>query len=271
MKNILIYFSAILFLSSCFQERIELDLNEGNSKIAIVAWINDLDEDQFITVRKSANYLGNEQQEKISNAICLLDDGSQTYTLIERQPGVYFLPEDWVPVYDQSYSLDVRIDDVTYSASSRMRSCPQIENPDFLQYTEGDYVDSMKYLALFSFQETPGEGDAYYAINYLKGSTDGESLRNGGFANDDFVDGEYFEDIVVSEDENRLFNPGDTVVFELFSIGLESNNYLMDIESEIFRGSPFDAPPANVRSNFNNGAVGYFIMSGGSQVEEVLE
>jgi len=271
MKNLLISICAILFFTSCFQERIELDYNEDNTKVAIVAWISDLEEDQFISVKYTANYLGNEAQVAISNAICLLQNDTETITLIEGQAGFYFLPEDWIPQYGQEYTLDVTVGEQTYSATALMRTCPSIENVKFEPYTEGDFIDSLKYISLFSFQETPGEGDGYYVIDYLKGTSDGGQLRNGGFANDEFVDGEYFEDINISNEEDRLYNLGDTTIVELYSIGIEAVNFLADIENEIFRGTPFDAPPANIRSNFNNGAVGYFLMSGANRVEAIVE
>jgi len=124
------------------------------------------------------------------------------------------------------------------------------------------------YETTFGFQEIPGEGDAYYGIDYVKNSLDKDSLNNGDFTNDDFVDGIYFEDIVLTESD-RLFAAGDTVILDIHSIGVETSNFLVDIQNEIFRGSPFDEPPANVRTNITGGAIGYFIVSD-SRREEVL-
>ena len=117
------------------------------------------------------------------------------------------------------------------------------------------------YETIFSFQEIPGEGDAYYGVDYITGSTDKDTLFNGQFTNDEFVDGEYFEDIEIS-DYNRLFKLGDKVVLDIFSIGFETSEYLLDVQTEVFRGGLFDPPPVNVRTNISGGALGYFIVSG---------
>ncbi len=268
----------IFSLSSCFMDRIEIDLNEENEKVVITAWITDLDEPQFVTVGKTVNYLGPISQEFVSDAIVILSNSTNEFILEEGTQGKYFLPHDWTGIYGETYTLKVEFENTTYTASHTMRSCPELLNVDYVEYDLDDFsdedvniIDSFHvYGTTFDFQETPGEGDAYYAIDFLKGTMQGDSMRNGGFANDDFVDGEYFEGIELSE-VNRFYAIGDTAVLEFYSIGEESANFLMDIESEIFRGSPFDPPPANVRTNFTGGAVGYFIISGAQSQEIIIK
>lgn len=268
----------MLSLSSCFKDRIDLDLNEENQKIVITAWITDLQEPQFVTVGRSVNYLGPISQEFVSGATVTLTNDNGQYELSEGAQGKYFLPDNWSAELGEVYTLTVEVENVTYEASHKMRPCPALENVDYVEYDLDDFsdeeiniVDSFHvYGTTFDFQETPGEGDAYYAIDFLKGTMQGDSMRNGGFANDDFVDGEYFEGIELSE-VDRFYELGDTAVLEFYSIGEESANFLMDIESEIFRGSPFDPPPANVRTNFTGGAVGYFIISGAQSQELIIK
>ena len=253
--------------TSCFKERIELNLNDDNTRIAIVAWITDLDEDQYITVSRTTNYLGEQTNDFVDNAIVTLTDGSQEYSMTIGNNGKYYLSDGWQPIIGANYTLNVTVDDQTYTASHLMRPCPSIVNTRST-LVEQDSIDL--YGTVFDFQENMGDGDAYYAIDYLKGSAAGDSLINGSYADDEFVDSEYFEDIEISE-EDRLFEIGDTAVIELYSIGQETFRFLTDIESEIFRGGPFDAPPANVRTNFSGNAVGYFIISGGQQVELIIQ
>lgn len=83
-----------------------------------------------------------------------------------------------------------------------------------------------------------------------------DTLTNGYFANDEFTDGIYFEDINLTSSTHNL---GGTVILELHSIGIEPSRYLLDIQQEIFGGGLFVPAPVNVRSNFPNGALGHFI------------
>lgn len=274
----LIFLVFMLSLTSCFQDRIEIDLNEGNQKIVITAWITDLEERQFVTVGKTVNYLGTVAQEYVAGAVVKLINSSSELILEEGNNGKYFLPNGWTAVLGDTYTLTVDFENNTYTASHKMRSCPQMENVNYVAYDLNDFTDEEVsiidsfhiYGTIFDFQESPGEGDAYYAIDFLKGTMQGDSMRNGGFANDDFVDGEYFEGIELSE-VDRFYELGDTAVLEFYSIGIETANFLIDIESEIFRGSPFDPPPANVRTNFTGGAVGYFIISGAQSREIIIK
>jgi len=272
MKDYIFLISVLILLSGCFKERIDLDNNVAeNKKVVINAWITPLDEPQFVDVSYTANYLGAFLPEKISNAIVSLSDQTETYMLSEGEKGKYYLPQNWSPKIDDEYQLKVEIEGKNYTASHVMRPCPNIENvfSDIIE-SENEEFDFIAYENFISFQEIPGEGDAYYAIDYIKGTLIGDTITNGGFADDAFVDGEYFEDISVTN-YDYPFAKGDTAVIEFYSIGLETSKFLQDIDGEIYRDSPFDPPPANVRTNISGGAVGYFIVSDARRVEMIVD
>lgn len=257
-------------LVSCFTDPIELDLNENNERIVVEAWISDLDEKQIITITKSSNYLGSDPNPKVTGAdVQLSNTTGSIYELQESAPGQYELEDDWNISYDDSYTLKITIDGNTYEAEHRLRESPEIDELTIDAFTTDE--DSITgYDVLISFEDAPGKGDAYYVVAYEKGSMLGDTLSNGGFGDDEFFDGAYLEEISLGDEDNP-FQIGDTVVVELYSIGLETSKFLTDIENEIFRGGPFDAPPANVRSNFDADILGYFIMSGADRKEIVIQ
>ena len=270
--NKLIAFILLISLTSCFTERIELDYNQNeNKKVVITGWITDLDEPQFITVQNTVNYLGEVLPDPIANAVVSISDNQNSYELTHQEKGKYYLPDNWVANVGDNYKLSVSYDGTTYNSEHIMRPCPEIENLFFSEVEDLEETDSIHiYETIFSFQEIPGEGDAYYGIDYVAGSTDRDSLFNGQFTNDEFVDGEYFEDIDIS-DYDRLFKIGDQVVLDIFSIGFETSEYLVDVQSEVFRGGLFDAPPANVRTNITGGAAGYFIVSAANRATFTIQ
>lgn len=268
-KSILFIALILGMLSSCFKERIELDYNtDENKKLVITGWITSLDEPQFIDISRTVNYLGGFKPDKVSGAEVTLQDAINTYPLIEAEAGTYYLPSPWTARVGDTYKLKVVYEEKEYNSTHQMRPCPAIDD---LIYIPAEIEDSIPlYETLFGFQEIPGEGDAYYGVDYLKGTLAGDSIVNGGFADDSFADGQYIEYVFLSE-EDRYYKLGDTAVVEFFSIGLETSEFLQDIETEIYRGSPFDPPPANVRTNINGGAIGYFIVSDAKRAEVVIE
>lgn len=271
MKNIIIMLTTLLTFTSCFKERIELDNNtDENKKIVITGWITPLDEPQFIEISQTVNYLGSFTPDRVSGAIVTIEDAITTYDLEEREAGFYYLPEDWTARVGDDYKLRVEVNNKTYTSVHKMRPCPEIENPGFEiseDYEEDD--EDLIFDSMFSFQDFEGEGDGYYAATYPKGTMFGDSLIYGESTDDSFVDGQYFKDITLST--GVYYTIGDTAIIDFFSIGLESSDYLQEIENEIFRGSLFDAPPANVRTNIEGGAIGYFIASDARRAQFVLE
>ena len=259
-------------MTSCFYDRVELNYNQNeNKKVIITGWITDLNEPQYITVQNTVNYLGENNFDPITDALVTLSDSQQTYELSHHNNGEYQLPDTWQAIIGDTYELEVILSGNTYTSSHKMRPCPEIENFFTREIDDITDTDSIHiYESIFSFQEIPGEGDAYYGIDYTVGSIDKDSLFNGQFTNDDFVDGEYFEDIEIS-DYDRLFMVGDEIVLDIFSIGKETSDYLVDVQTEVFRGGIFDTPPANVRSNISGGALGYFITSGAKRATLVVE
>lgn len=269
MNKLILFFVALL-CTGCFRDRIDIDLNEDNTKLVITGFISTLDEDQFIKVSQTVNYLGEIGEDPVSNANVSLQDDDNTYQLVERNSGFYFLPTDWQPQVGQTYRLEVMHDGQSYTAEHELRACPELENLRQIEYDDLEETDSISiYQTSFDFQEIEGVGDAYYGIDYLKGTLAGDSLLNGGFTNDEFIDGDYLEEIILTEDD-RLYKVGDSVVVEIYSIGNETQKFLVDIELEIYRGGPFDPPPANVRTNISDGAVGYFIMADARQETIVI-
>lgn len=274
MKNYKIFIFLLIVFSGCFKEPIDLDLNEAAKRVSIVAWINDLDERQYVDLNYTINYLGRDTFEYISDASVVLSDEVSNYTLVHEKRGRYYLPSNFEARIGAEYTLTVLHKEDEYIAKNLMRPCPEIEDLSLSVSTSEDSPDSLDLVyksAVFNFQETPGEGDAYIYKEYTKGNPFPALFGYGGsfFFHDEFFDGEFIEGF---ESEDGFLVNGDTLVVELFAIDKDVFNYFETLTSEIDRdGSPFDPPPGNVSTNFSGGAIGYFIVSGAQRKEIILE
>ena len=256
---------ACLILSGCFKERVDLELNQGeNVKLAVEAWISNLDERQSITLSLTADYLDEYKPNFVDDATVSISYDGQEINLTSQGLGVYAMPENWRAETGKNYTLDINYNGTEYTSTSFMRPMPKLENIRSVFYEERDDVDY--YDVFFSFQETEGEGDGYFAVDYLKEIPEWD-MTTGGFTNDQFGDGVYFTDVTVTNDGYEI---GDVVILETHSIGIEASDFLLDIINEVYREGLFDPPPVNIRSNISNGAVGYFITSGAERFETVI-
>ena len=273
-KNIIALLAISFLFSSCFKERIELDLNNSdNKKVVVNAWITDQDEQQSVLLNYTADYFESIEVEYINDADVEIAFGEESVNCILSENGLYLCPEEWRAEPGNTYTLTIRHQGEVYEATSYMRPMPELENvySEFREETEEELFeedDDFRINVYFSFQETPGLGDGYFGIDYHKGTAGGDSLLNGDFIDDEFFDGVYFDDINLTV---QNYEVGDTAIVETHNIGKDASKYLQDIIVEIFREGLFDPPPVNVRSNISNGAVGYFITSGVQTQELIIE
>lgn len=263
MKNLCFYIFILCSIVGCYQERIDLDLNDNENKLVVITgFVSTLDTFPTINVSYTVEYTGPLKSDPISNATVEMTDGQNTYVLEETTPGKYKSTTSWNPIIGAQYDLLVRIGQKEYTSSHKLYSCPAIENLQSKRIDNWEDEDDTThvYEVFFDFQENPEKGDGYYGVSYTKGSPIGDTLFVGGFVNDDIGNGLYFEEVGIT-DYDHLHARGDTAIVEIYSIGTESVDYLDEIAAETFRGGPFDPPPANVSTNITGGAVGYFMVA----------
>ena len=272
MKNIVFYLFLACIFTGCFRERIEIDNNTGdNKRIIISAWLTADDRPQNVFLSYSINYFGNDAVEKITGASVTVEGRQTIHTLEETADGTYTITEDWNPVVGENYTLSCLIDGKEYKATQLLRPCPEIDNLRFNRLSEDIVGDSIEqYSVVFDFQDIIGLGDGYYGSTFEKGYAARDSFINGLFTDDAFEDEANWTDIEMLF-HGEPYELGDTAVVEVHSIGDDAVHYMQDIIDEIFRDELFGGPPANVRSNFDGGALGYFILADVKNKEIVIE
>jgi hypothetical protein len=81
--------------------------------------------------------------------------------------------------------------------------------------------------------------------------------------NDEFFNGNYTYGIpsqfLSTDKPEEVVEVGDTITFEINGITEEYYNYVIEAQSQVFPQTPlFSGPPANIRTNFDNDAIGFF-------------
>jgi hypothetical protein len=98
---------------------------------------------------------------------------------------------------------------------------------------------------------------------YKNGDHLTDTITNRFVTDDEFYNGSYTNGIGVGwldqgYDRETVY-PNDTITFRAASITEEYANFIWTLQEEVGFSTPlFSGPPANVKSNINNGAVGFF-------------
>jgi hypothetical protein len=211
----------------------------------------------------SADFFSSDTQQMVSKADLSITDGNKIFKLTETIPGVYLTEPAVYGEIDKTYTLNITLQDGRkYSASDRIISLPEVDSvivSDTSLYMGPDKGDVSGYAVLYYGPEKPAPGDFYLWNLYINDTIFNKYYWNSTFTDDKFVNGSYIHDFMVYFIENSdLKKDTNSIVLESLSITKNYYNFLVDSNQEtVWRGSPWDAPPANISSNLVNGA-GFF-------------
>ena len=250
----------VLSLYSC-TERIDIKIDEDFQKLAVEAYVTPAPEAQFVKLTKTSGYFSQEAPGAVSEAVVTVNNGADTYQWDEStdKPGYYYPPDDFDIIVENDYKL-------TIDLKAEIGGATHYESTAYMPRF-GAIIDSIRVIWRGEFDrwiiklyayEPPGPD--YYMFNALKdGELITDSISRVGITDDKLVDGIYIPGIYTLffyEDELAI---GDTVTLITSSITSDYYRYISEVQTELFPKVPiFSGPPANVRSNISNGAVGYF-------------
>jgi hypothetical protein len=252
--------AGFLLLISC-EEIMDVSFSGDSSKNLVVQGSITTDTiAHLVTLSLTGDFFNKPDQEMVSGAEVTISDGDTTFLLAEAEPGKYLTEPDVHGEVGKTYTLDIRLSDGRrFSASDMLRSCGDIDSiRQSANYNT--YMFGYGYDVLFYGQEPPQPGDNYLYLLYINNVLYSDTLSEVVFANDEFVNGNYVGDFNVYRiKEADLQTDTSMVTLEMYSITTEYYDYLNAMMLEtVWKGSPWDGPPANVNGNLNNGARGYF-------------
>ncbi len=266
IKNFIILLVGAFLISSC-TKNIDFDLNEDQQRIVVDGFITNAKKKHLIRITKSTSFFEKEAAPKAENANVEISDGTNSWSCIEENPGEYFTPDVAFP-NEKKYTLTIDFEGTTYSASDYMNSVIELDTIITFEEEDFDFENGGKKpfvnIAMFG-TEDKGLGD-YYLWKYQVKKPDTAykdmtpTYRDWSWASDEFVDGRSPKEgwPIFTGIETEEIVPGSTVRFQMFGISKAYYEFLDALGKQVFRGGLFDGPPANIPSNFNNGALGFF-------------
>lgn len=258
----------IIFLSAC-SERMTIELDSTYTRLVVYGEITNVRKVHSIKLSKSSDYYSNIPPAGVTGASVSIFDDKTEYILNEssRQPGVYETNSNFTGVSGKTYRLKIENVDIngdgmmeSYSASSYL---PPVANIDSikLSYISNSFISGWQIL-LYAM-DPANTKDFYISKVFKNGKLQTDTLSEYFFRSDELFNGSYTNGIVsqfLSDYKaNEKVSRGDTIMFELDGITKEYYEFLAEAQAEIYPKTPlFSGPPANVKSNISNNALGFF-------------
>lgn len=261
MKIILVFLAAILF-NSC-QDVVDIPLNTDKPRLVIDASINwekgTSGANQTIKLTTTTNFYSNKIPVVSGATITVTNSSNVVFNFIETPNTGLYLCNNFVPILNADYTLNISSNGQNYSATQTLKSVAPILNVTQEVQTGVVRNNILKFNANYV---DPANVDNYYLYKYIF-PRDIKARYNND--EDTFFQGNPFFSIAFKDE----LVPGDLVKITHYGITKEYYNYMNILLSVSGSqgGGPFQSPPATVRGNiknttdFGNFPFGYFRLS----------
>jgi hypothetical protein len=262
--KITIFLFTIIF-TSC-EDVIDVDVQTAPARLTIEASLDwekgTTGDNQTIKLSTSTPYFDTTSNTGVTGASVKVtnDSSGVEFTFTDQNNGEYTTTE-FVPVLNQSYTLEVVYNGENYSAKETLMPVADIKEVN--QSTEDGFDDEVLEVNL-KFDD-PIDEDNYYLLRFKEV---GDLLSEFEDFDDEFVNGNeiswYYEKEEDSESKTEEFVPGDVVNIDLYGISEGYYNYIRILIEQSEGVGLFSATPVALKGNCinldntNNYANGYF-------------
>ena len=258
--RLLTVIAGILFLLSC-EEIMEGDFSGDSTRNLVVegAITTDL-KSHGVTLSYTGDFFQKTEKEMATGAEVSITDGENVFILTEESAGEYVTESNVQGETGKSYTLTIKLSDGReFTGTDQLRPCGDIDSirqsPNF-----NSFLNGYGYDVLFYGREPEPAGDYYLYLLYINNKLYTDTITEVSFVSDEFVNGNYIRDLPIYRIREAEVIPVPVeVTLEMHSITKQYYDFLSSLMVEtVWRGSPWDGPPANVPGNISNGATGFF-------------
>lgn len=249
-KGIKIGLFLISLLWFACEEIIKIDLEGTDPRIVIEGSITDGPGPYIVKITQTTDYFDPSDYPTVSGATVIIsDDMGVRDTLLEVEAGIY-QTTSILGDYGRTYYLDVEAEGQNYSASAMLPDLIYIDSIELEYYPETYYYEEAYWL--HCHYKDPQDTLNYYRVRAIKNDTLDKLIY---ILNDKFIDGNPVDYFIWGDS----YQPGDTAVFELYSIDEAMYDYFFTLFNLLYSGGDSSySTPADPNSNLSNDALGYF-------------
>jgi len=281
MKKIfkIISFISLTFIIFSCTEKMDIKLEDTYTRLVVEAKLSTDTTVHIVKLTKTSGYFSNSAPLPVSGALVTISDGSQIITLTENlsKPGIYETPPNTYGKVGKTYELLIKNVDIDndgnkeeYTSKSTIYPINQVDSIGTRYYDDYEIWEIQCYVL-----DPPTED--YYLFNIYKNNvliTD--TISEPLVVDDKLYNGNYTNGIGVGYLRDRRLgekaNIGDSVMLEVWRIDKSFYKFMMQLRETVRPQTPlFSGPPANVKGNISNGAIGYFTAYSVSRARNVVK
>ena len=256
----------VMSLASC-EDVIDVDVQTAPSRLVIEASLDwekgTTGSNQAIKLSKSTPYFDTTTNTGVTNAsVKVTNDNDNTEFVFAHQSNGVYVTTGFIPIANQSYTLEVIYNGETYTANETLTTVTDITN--ITQSREDGFNDEdLEVKVIFT---DPEDEENYYLFKFQRQGDLLPILENGDdeFANGNKITWWYEKEEDDETDKIEAFMPGDIVNIELYGISEAFSNYIGILIEQSEGAGLFSTTPVPLRgncintTNADNYAFGYF-------------
>lgn len=244
-------------------ERIDIDVDKSSTRCVIYGEITTDTTSHLVKITRSADYFSNKPAEPISGAVLSISDGTNVFPLTESttKPGNYYTNSNVYGVPGKTYTLNVsNVDLLGDGVMQSYTAIAELKNVSKLDSVGAEFDKTFDMWAVKLWALDPEEDNYYMFKLSINDKLYTDSLINLTVTDDQLFNGNYTNGIqIFFLEEKDTLDLGDKITVEGCGITKDYYNFISEAQTLIRGQDPlFSGPPANVRSNINNNALGYF-------------
>ncbi|PKQ64888.1 hypothetical protein BZG02_03285 [Labilibaculum filiforme] len=272
MKQLLLLITSILIVSSC-TEKMDVELDSTYTRLSVEAKITTDFKKHFVKLSESSDVFFNQDAIPVTNATIQVNDGTSNFSFEETSPGYYESSTEFSGIPGKTYFLSILNVDLhhngkleSYEAQSLMPYPHKVDsiamNYDDNYRNEGN--DNKEYWLLSLYLKDNKENEDYYGFacqinNVLVHDTITEVV----IAEDTFFNGEASKGVEVGffdqEKPDEIIRNNDLITLETYALTEDYLDFVNELQFMDMEQIPlFSGPPANIRTNISNNAIGFF-------------
>jgi hypothetical protein len=266
MKNLTILILMIVVLAGC-DEAITLDLKQTPPRVVIEGQVTDVSGLQFVHITRSLDFYQSGKAEAVKNAlVTITDDTGESIRFLHNprqhadSTGYYVSQGHFVGTVGRTYTMNVLLDDVTYTASDKLLRVTSFDSLGYQpnRFRNRDKPTDGKIMELLMYAKEPQETEDNYLFKFYRNDSLIYTDKNDVYVFNDYGIGERIDGVT----SPVYYAPGDTARVEMYSITRDGYLFYNDLATIMNSdGGMFSPPPANPRSNISGGALGFFQVS----------